>query len=178
MAGCAALGLTLALEAPPEFWVRLLLFTGVLLIVISLLVIVRRSRAQAMSLTAAERAERARQVQGVHRDLERLMVEIEQMAKRLGDQLDAKALRLEQLLAQAEQRVQQLQSSLRQTEEEEPAAGPLNAASAVTSPPDDDPLTRSVCALADQGLTSLQIAQRLGEHAGKVELILALRSVR
>lgn len=165
----------MALEASPQVWVRLLLLAGVLLVVTSLLVIVRRARMQPDGLTAAERAERDRQVQGVQRDLERVMLEIEEMAKRLSAELDAKALRLERLLAEAEHKAQQLQSAHQPPGEDQLQT--ILAAPAAPSPLDDDPLTRSVCALADQGLTSLQIAQRLGEHAGKIELILALRSV-
>lgn len=39
-----------------------------------------------------------------------------------------------------------------------------------------DPLTREVYALADAGLAAAEIARRLEQHTGKVELILALRS--
>lgn len=42
--------------------------------------------------------------------------------------------------------------------------------------PGPDALARSVYALADDGHDSLEIAHRLREHVGKVELILALRS--
>jgi hypothetical protein len=41
----------------------------------------------------------------------------------------------------------------------------------------DDPLARQVYQLADTGLAPADIAQKIGEHVGKVELILALRSV-
>jgi hypothetical protein len=40
---------------------------------------------------------------------------------------------------------------------------------------DVDPVTRRVYGLADQGLTPVEIAGRLEEQVGKVELILALR---
>ncbi|MBX3385470.1 MAG: hypothetical protein KF768_02760 [Phycisphaeraceae bacterium] len=41
--------------------------------------------------------------------------------------------------------------------------------------PAPDALQREVCRLADEGMTPIDIAKRLGQHTGKVELILALR---
>ncbi len=45
---------------------------------------------------------------GVRRDLEELMVEVEQLARRLGSQLDNKARRLEMLIAEADRRIARL----------------------------------------------------------------------
>jgi hypothetical protein len=39
----------------------------------------------------------------------------------------------------------------------------------------DDPVAEDVYRLADGGKSSVEIAKELGEHTGKVELILALR---
>jgi hypothetical protein len=38
-----------------------------------------------------------------------------------------------------------------------------------------DPMAREIYQLSDQGLPPVEIARRLGQHTGKVELILALR---
>ena len=70
--------------------------------------------------TAREHLERYKQQDGVRNDLEGLMVEIEQLAKRLGNQLDVKAMRIEKLIDEADLRIAQLQHTLR----DEPAAGP------------------------------------------------------
>ena len=102
-------------------------------------------------------------------------------AQRLASQLDAKAERLDQLIQQAQQQIDEL-SALTQA----PAAAD-DASSAeheVTGartgrpvlPAPLDPLTRSVYGLADTGRSSLEIAQELEEQIGKVELILALRT--
>lgn len=45
----------------------------------------------------------------------------------------------------------------------------------VSDPTGPDPLTGEVYRLADQGMPSVEIARRLNQHVGKVELILALR---
>jgi len=168
-------------------WVRLLLLAGLLLIGVGLGLILRGGwRRAGGSRDGLE--EQSRQIRGVHRDLEAIMVEIEQMAKRLGAQLDAKALRLESLLAQAQQTLETLEGrpSPRAPAGRASEMGTAPGSAAVSSPdgvtvpgqPVEDPLARSVYALADQGVSPQQIAQRLGEHAGKIELILALRHVR
>lgn len=63
--------------------------------------------------TARENLERYKQRDGVRHDLEGLMVEIEQLAKRLGNQLDVKAIRVEKLIDEADLRIAQLQQALR-----------------------------------------------------------------
>ena len=154
-------------------------------------------------LTAGERLERDRQAAGIRRDLESLMVEIEEMAKRLSHQLDAKAVRLEQLIDEADHRLTRLRRVAERLEQQDAAGGGSADAAAIdtdasSSTPDpaagdlftapdasasaaggggsaDEALTRSVYALADEGLDPADIARRLDEHTGKVELILALR---
>ncbi len=162
----------------------------------------RKRNATPSVLTPHEQLERLRQARGMRGDLEELMVEIEQMAKRMGAHLDAKSVRLEHLLAQADQRIAQLQT-LQKQQADKPAAGdvaeastssaalvaeqagrsqaasheqPASAAApaAVEQLP-EDPLARKVYALADSGQSAPQIARHLQEHVGKIELILALR---
>ncbi|MCC7409546.1 MAG: hypothetical protein IT442_15890, partial [Phycisphaeraceae bacterium] len=55
------------------------------------------------------------------------------------------------------------------------ARTPAPAMAAATAGSDKPSLSRSVYQLADQNLSAEQIARQLGEHVGKVELILALR---
>ncbi len=136
-------------------------------------------------MTPHEELERNRRMRGVRGDLEDLMVEIEQLAKRFGNQLDAKTIELEDLLRKADQRLAQLERMLEQAEEgananlsNSPNTSPVALTDTVSEPePElpDDPLARSVYKLADDGIEPPDIAQQLGEHIGKVELILALR---
>jgi hypothetical protein len=58
----------------------------------------------------------------------------------------------------------------------ESAASPPRRAPDPLASPARDPLTQRVYDLADQGVSQLEIAQRLDEQIGKVELILALRA--
>ena len=157
-----------------------LFIAGVILITAWLFMRMRKRRIDGPGHpTAREQLERYRQHDGVKNDLEGLMVDIEQLAKRLGAQLDAKAMRLEKLIDDADLRISQLDSPPGPTATAATTPPPL--APPDTAPPSPapthspDPLTADVYALADDGLTPPQIATRLDEHTGKIELILALR---
>lgn len=166
--------------------VQMLLPAGLVLITIALFARLRkRHRRRAAGdtgsrddgLTARERVERYRQEKGVRGDLQTLMVEIEQLARHMGAQLDAKTVQLERLIQQADDRLDRLR---RATDDNAAAPAPPTPIRQAHEPPVDrvevgDPLSRSVCELADQGLAPIDIARHLDEHVGKVELILALR---
>lgn len=223
-------------ESPVEL-THLVLLLGVALILAGVMMSIRKRRQRGASkLTGREQLERYRQKDAVRDDMTQLMVEIEQLARRLGSQLDAKSMRIERLLEQTEQRIEQLQTlhdrmaidrkNTQPTDADQPnstnrgqpsaqtadhaqAAGssrdanlanqpgashpntnpqqPDSAAGSGTdarnrtvdgshdTPGDDQAINAAVGELADQGLTAQQIADRLDEHVGKVELILALR---
>ncbi len=166
-------------------------FLGVLLITLGMLMGVRkRRRLSAMRGTARDQVEELKQRHAVRGDLEQLMTEVEQLAKRFAAQLDAKAARLERLIDEAETRItelKQLEEARRATLSLQKAAAPEHStgtnetvpspSEAAPSPPKppDDTLKQQVCALADQGLDPIEIARQLNEHVGKIELILALR---
>lgn len=157
-----------------------LLILGIIFIIAAMLSFGRsRRKTSAGNVTARDNLERAKARQGVRDDLEALMVDIEQMARRLSAQLDAKSLRVEKAVREADERIAQL-DALRQElarpavhQGGSPAADPGPAS---PPPADADPLTREVYALADQGQGPFDIARQLNEHVGKVELILALRN--
>jgi D-serine deaminase-like pyridoxal phosphate-dependent protein len=187
-------------------WQQLLLPLGVVLVMLSIFTSMRKRRKrQATQIDPREQLERVRQRDAVRDDLRTLMVEVEQLAKRMGAQLDAKAVRLERLIDEAdrklaelemaggepvtggnEQRASAVSPSPRDPVTEPHAgrdraasdpAGSRSAAAATTEREPADPLAASVHRLADTGLDAMQIARKLGEHVGKVELILALRKV-
>ncbi len=174
-------------------WEAGILIAGILFILLAVFSLGRsrkKNPPSGPSLTAREQIERVRQRQGVRDDLQGLMVEIEQMAKRLGAQLDAKTVHMEKTLREADERIAQLKA-LHETAplHTDPAAPPAAPPPAPADPPEDpaapgppghdapyiDPLTRDIYALADAGKGPQTIAQELHEHVGKVELILALR---
>jgi hypothetical protein len=177
---------------------------GILLIIASLVMGIRkRKRRAATAPTAREQLERTQQQQGMRDDLQSLMVEIEQLAKRLSSQLDTKTVYLEKVISEADEKIAQLQrlrDEVEDAQSEDASAGARRASIAgrttaggqgqtATSQPGPrlsqpkrqavggapDALTQSVYDLADQGKPASEIASELNEHIGKIELILALR---
>lgn len=169
------------------------MFIGVALVTTSLLIALKKRRAKAVGApTSREQIQQNRQHRGMRGDLEILMVEIEELSKRFASQLDAKSIQLERLLNEADQRIARLERLRQDAGESRPssfdvAGGPGSSptgheAGSSDDPPaalaqkaGDDPLTRSVYEMADQGHDADQIARQLNEHVGKIELILALR---
>lgn len=110
----------------------------------------------------------------VERQMTELLVELEQMARKMTAQLDTRAAKLEVLLKQADEKIAALRS----------AGGSAAQAPAVVQPrleiapglaPLPDPRHAEVYQLADEGLSARQIARQLNRPHGEVELILALR---
>jgi hypothetical protein len=163
-----------------------LLVCGVALVVAWQLMRLRsKTRNRRPMASPQELIERNRQVRGMQGQLEELMVEVEAMARRFGVQMDAKARRLENLLAQADERIEELRelqgqpprdSSPHFEQANEPQQTQLSPRP--VEPIIEDPLAASVYSLADSGLDAHAIAMQLNEHVGKVELILALRNAR
>ena len=174
-----------------------LLLLGVVLVTMWLLMRIRKRRTKAgPRLSPREELERAHQSRGLRGDLEELMVEVEQLAKRFGTQLDAKSIQLERLIRQSDERIEALhrlaetssnRSMPRSTEVRSDLADLASHAPAIPAPAaatpnteshvdDGDPLTKSVYELADAGTDPVEIAKKLNEQVGKVELILALRN--
>lgn len=168
-----------------------LLFLGLLLITVALISRYRKQRRHLDSrsrLTPEETIERARQIRGLRGDLEQLMVEVEQLAKRFSAQLDAKAMQVEQEVSRADERIAHLRQ-LMEVDSPMAACGPgdeedtsltaegsiLDLVSTASNSHGEDALAKRVFALADAGLSAVDIARQLDEQIGKVELILALR---
>lgn len=168
----------------------LLLFAGLAFLTIWLMMRLakrhkmRPQHDRTANLTPDERLERMKQERGVKGDLEGLMVEIEELSKRVGTRLDVKIVQVERLIRDADQRIAELQrlqnsadpSSMGLPPGSNPSPLETNAAASPSpEPPPGDELSRNVYKLADSGHTPVEIARTLREHVGKVELILALR---
>lgn len=172
----------------------MLLPGGIALIIAWLMLRLRRRRANAPRITTpAEQLDRRRQARGLRGDLEQVMVEVEQLAKRFSAQLDAKSMRLEKLIDEADARIAELErlqppgdgahaggpadaspQAAGQPAEFEAAIEPIPPAEEVPSAA-DSAAAQAIYRLADAGSDPVEIARALGEHVGKVELILALR---
>ncbi|MBL8875131.1 MAG: hypothetical protein JNM86_04975 [Phycisphaerae bacterium] len=107
----------------------------------------------------------------------------EKLTRELIDELEARAERLERLIERAETTITELRAS----EQRAAAKPPTVIAEAKLKHPAHanpepsifaDPMHREVCAMADDGLSAVEIARRLQMPTGQVELILNLRGKR
>lgn len=168
----------------------LLLVVGVILLGFILVGSVRGkiARRQAETPSPREHIAQMKARAGGQENVYAANAELLDTAQRLAGQLDAKAERLQQLMAEAEQRVAALRAFLEETDASSfgpPTGGGATGMFAgeplgrVGPPPASavpaDPLTTTVYELADAGHGPVEIAQQLEEQVGKVELILALR---
>ncbi|HRP62424.1 MAG TPA: hypothetical protein PK400_03945 [Phycisphaerales bacterium] len=202
MTGTAAILFTTLLSSPPvlppsersanEMLIPMLVVLGIVIMAIMLGMSMRGkiARRQAESLSPRERLDQIK-ADAEHRARRQgLSPESLDIAQSLATLLDTKSARLELLLEEAEHRIAQLESLVREASPQQQAIS--EPAPPVESPRDVppprraahanadavDPLSRSVYELADTGRTPVQIAQQLDEQVGKVELILALRQSR
>jgi hypothetical protein len=122
-------------------------------------------------------------------ELAEFATELEELAERLAARVDEKAAHLERLIAEADARLAALAG--RPTPTVAPAvheapspvppahsheAKPAPARFVAARDLEPDPLTREIFRLADEGSSPVEIARRLDEQIGKVQLILALRA--
>jgi len=134
----------------------------------------------------------------------RWQVEMHETARDMKAELDTKMIALQQLIQQAREQTQRLESALDRAERlgvapcrdtlaeiervtaelsNEAAAaageGPLGDLPDVPEPPAQPPVSdrdrRAIYALADEGISSESIAEQVGATLGEVEMILSLR---
>ena len=136
------------------------------------------ARKNAAVLPPRDRIEEIKSRAAGTNQLDTHMVELLDTAKNLNAALDNKAARLEALILEADERIavmhggamlddQRVIENNDRRENEPPTADQLAAV---------DPIVADIYRLADDGYSSVEIAQRLDETIGKVELILALRA--
>jgi len=129
------------------------------------------------------------------RDLCELTVQLEELSRRIGAQIDTRFQKLETVIADADQRIASLEALLRAAKDipaldvaagddrvckgreasEAPAAWQKAGTTAPGAIPSrEDPLRRRIHELSASGKTSVEIAQAVGRNPGEIELILAL----
>lgn len=123
------------------------------------------------------------QQRSTERQMESLLVELSNMARQISSQLDTRAAKLEALIREADEKLEQLRDAQRS---QPPMSGrqqhfpppPIEdrPPMRLIVPESVDPRHAEVYRLADQGQSAHQIAQRLNRPSGEIELILALRA--
>ena len=159
-----------------------LLLAGVVMLTVVLMGKIRRknrARSHEADLEPKERIEKIREKADTGTVLQQRAAETTALVRELTAVIDNRSERLELLIQHADERISRLE---RLSEEAEQRLTPRHAETKSTSEPPrsestlaTDQLRQQIYDLADQGHSTNEIAQRLGQHAGKVELILALR---
>ncbi|MCP3905899.1 MAG: hypothetical protein GY715_19925 [Planctomycetes bacterium] len=178
----------------PEVVAVVLMLAGVMMLAFLMVMRTRAkiARRQAETLPPKERLEKIRSDARLRDDVHSLEAGMLDTTRRLVATIDGRSERLEQLIAQADARIAELEragGAASPPQEAPLASAPVSAAALVTEerrapvPPRvenndvQDPLTAAVYALSDDGHQPVDIARELDEQIGKVELILALREV-
>jgi DNA-binding NarL/FixJ family response regulator len=128
---------------------------------------------------------RLSQHRAVERQMENLLVELSEMARQITAQLDTRAVKLDLLIKEADEKLAALKlatDGLAQlasfNAQNLPGLGNSAGARPIPIPlPQEpaDPRHTAIYQLADNGRSVREIAQQLGHPSGEVELILALR---
>ena len=118
----------------------------------------------------------------VTRDVEQVMIELDQLARQIHGRIDTRFAKLEAVIRDADERIDRLSRLVRETDGS-PACDVTLDRQDPHAPPEPDPGVSderyaAVYRLADGGLSATEIASEVGKTAGEVELILALRKVR
>lgn len=161
---------------------------GVLVLVMIMIRMLKRNLSRntpSREGTPRERIERIRAEASARSPTESFQADAEELTRRLGAILDNKAARLELLIEEADDRLAKLDracmgASVQTRAVEHDAGGfrapePVRAAAPKAPETQVDPTQRQIYDLADAGLGPVEIAQRLDQPIGQVELILNLR---
>ena len=116
------------------------------------------------------------QERAVERQMQNLLVELSEMARKISAQLDSRAAKLEILIKDADQRLAELKR-MQATSKDSIIAQPMEEEAPNIAPPpiEVDPRHMEIYQLADAGQSAQDIAAKLDRPKGEIELILALR---
>ena len=133
-------------------------------------------------LSARERyAEREKEAKAT-RDVEQVMLELDQLARQIHGRIDTRYAKLEAVIRDADERIDKLSRLVRGAKGDTTIDVTLDAEDPrepATSPNGDaESRHAAVYKLADGGLSAAEIGQEVGKTTGEIELILALRKAR
>ncbi|MEM1072275.1 MAG: hypothetical protein AAGB48_11195 [Planctomycetota bacterium] len=166
-----------------DVWLASLLMAaaGVILVIVTLRKTKQRAmqRAAEPEYTPQERLAAIRERADSESGIEGRAARAADQIRELTAVLDTRIETLDVLIGQADDRLARLERSMRSQSPSDTGAhaGPRLQTAAASEHGESTigSAKREIYALADQGLSPSEIAQRLNQHTGKVELILALR---
>ena len=149
---------------------------------------IRRSQVPSES-PVAKRYFELKERRAATRDMEQVMLELDQLSRQIHGRLDTKLVRLEAVIRDADERIDRLSRLVRSAKEvpslevtlaEERPEQECEAAAEPRGTALEQCHHRYavIYELADRGTSPLQIAEEVGKTDGEIELILALRKAR
>lgn len=171
-------GTDLAVE--PDALAGMLMAGGIIIITFILMARLRKGKRRTAPSTEspAEQIAQIRARAGDRNSIEAYKADAEDFTRRMAAILDNRAERLEQLIADADERL----TAIRRAEDSGADHAELGDPPRLRHPsrpdpgPTTDPLHDKIYRLADSGLDPISIARETGQPTGQVELILALRA--
>ena len=164
------------------------LFVVMVIVGVSLVALVltrrRLTRRSGGGGAAAARAARSGQAtagapatgqRGLHRSMQELLVELEEMSREINSQVDTRLRALNILVQEADEKIKELRRLQGLAPDEGPPVRHLPPPKAEPHPEETSERYARVYALAEKGHTVVEIAGEMGLMTGEVELILALR---
>ncbi len=106
-----------------------------------------------------------REHRSVQTELEKLLVDLQDLARQINAQIDTRFCKLEVLIKEADEKIRKLQAL-------------KNGSNPPTLQEESDPEKSLIYKLADAGKSSVEIARELNKNTGEIELILSLRRSR
>jgi len=128
----------------------------------------RRSQQETRSSPLRSAPAPVSEQQQLRRDLESLLVELQELSRKISAQIDTRFTKLETVIRDADRRIAVLERLNRQAD--------VRTGTIPRETPSSDIRHSAVYELADTGLTSVESAKELGKTPGEVELIMNLRN--
>ena len=171
--------------SPMQLVMLVLAIGGITLVMLSTY---RRSRRSRLTRVEGVR-ERYKELDssvGATRDVEKAMVELEQLARQIYGRIDTRFAKLEMIIRDADERIAKL-SRLAHTSAESSAGGSALDVTLELQNPDvrnsrsdlsGDKRHDAIYRMSDGAMSAVDIARDTGKTTGEIELILALRKTR
>ena len=139
-----------------------------LLFIVAAMIMLRSARRRSrQGGTTREEAQRQipslREQMDVRANLEKLLLDLQELSRQINGHIDTRFCKLEVLLKDADEKIRRLESLT------------SGAATARGAEQETDPLKQMIYKLSDAGKSSVEIAREINKNTGEVELILSLR---
>lgn len=99
--------------------------------------------------------------------MRKLLLQIEESHRKIGGAIDTRLRLLDQLVAQADKRIESLK-----------AAADAESSRPIPSSPAEDPQTQEIYKMAEQGMDPVDIARKTNRQRGEIDLILSLKKLK